>query len=122
MKKILIFDDDKSILEVFTIIFAENGYDVEISETSHDIIERVEAFKPDLILMDNWIPEIGGIEALKLLRNHQDFKNIPVIYVSANSDIAYLAKKAQANDYIAKPFDLTELETKVEKFFSRSHN
>lgn len=117
MKKILIFDDDKSILEVFTIIFAENGYDVEISETSHDIIERVEAFKPDLILMDNWIPEIGGIEALKLLRNHQDFKNIPVIYVSANSDIASLAKKAQANDYIAKPFDLTELETKVEKFF-----
>lgn len=117
MKKILIFDDDKSILEVFTIIFAENGYDVEISETSHDIIERVEAFKPDLILMDNWIPEIGGIEALKLLRNHQDFKNIPVIYVSANSDIVSLAKKAQANDYIAKPFDLTELETKVEKFF-----
>lgn len=117
MKKILIFDDDKSILEVFTIIFAENGYDVEISETSHDIIERVEVFKPDLILMDNWIPEIGGIEALKLLRNHQDFKNIPVIYVSANSDIVSLAKKAQANDYIAKPFDLTELETKVEKFF-----
>ncbi|MCX8523886.1 response regulator [Chryseobacterium formosus] len=117
MKKILIFDDDRSILEVFTIIFAENGYDVEISETSHDIIERVEVFKPDLILMDNWIPEIGGIEALKLLRNHQDFKNIPVIYVSANSDIVSLAKKAQANDYIAKPFDLTELETKVEKFF-----
>lgn len=117
MKKILIFDDDKSILEVFTIIFAENGYDVEMSETSHDIIERVEAFKPDLILMDNWIPEIGGIKALKLLRNHQDFKNIPVIYVSANSDIASLAKTAQANDYIAKPFDLIELETKVEKFF-----
>lgn len=122
MKKILIFDDDRSILEVFTIIFAENGYDVEISETSHDIIERVEAFRPDLILMDNWIPEIGGIEALKLLRNHQDFKNIPVIYVSANSDIISLAKKAQANDYIAKPFDLTELETKVGNFFSRSNN
>lgn len=117
MKKILIFDDDKSILEVFTIIFAENGYEVEISETSHNIIERVEAFKPNLILMDNWIPEIGGIEALKLLRNHKDYSTIPVIYISANSDIISLAKKATADDYIAKPFDLTELETKVERFF-----
>lgn len=118
MKKILIFDDDISILEVFSFIFAENGYLVEISETSHDIIQKVEAFRPNLILMDNWIPEIGGIEAVKLLRNHPEFKNLPVLYVSANSDIVSLAKKAEANDYIAKPFDLTELETKVERFFS----
>ncbi len=118
MKKILVFDDDKSILEVFSIIFAENGYHVEISETSHDIINKVEKFQPDLILMDNWIPEIGGIEAVTLLRKHKDFSSIPVIYISANSDIAALSKKAQADDYIAKPFDLTELENKVEKYFS----
>lgn len=115
-KRILIFDDDKSILDVFTIIFGENGYHVEVSETSHDIIERVAEFRPHLILMDNWIPEIGGIEALKLLRNHNEFKNIPVIYISANSDINSLAKKAQADDYLAKPFELENLEKKVEKF------
>lgn len=118
MKKILIFDDDKSILEVFSIIFAENGYEVEISETSHDIIIKVETFKPDLILMDNWIPEIGGVEAIKLLRAHEEFCRIPVIYISANSDIVSLAKKAQADDFISKPFDLTDLENKVEKYFS----
>ena len=60
-KKILIFDDDQSILDVFKIIFAENGYEVQISQTSQDILDRVSAFFPDLILMDNWIPEIGGI-------------------------------------------------------------
>jgi CheY-like chemotaxis protein len=57
-KKILIFDDDKTILEVITIIFEENGYQVEISETSHDILEKVEQFQPDVILMDNWIPKL----------------------------------------------------------------
>ncbi|KQT35707.1 response regulator receiver protein [Chryseobacterium sp. Leaf405] len=114
-KKILVFDDEKAILDVFTIIFGENGYEVEISETSHDIIERVADFQPDLILMDNWIPNIGGIEALKLLKENEDFRNIPVIYISANSDINSLAKKAQADDYIAKPFDLAALETMVEK-------
>lgn len=115
-KRILIFDDDRSILDIFTIIFGENGYCVEVSETSHDIIERVSNFKPHLILMDNWIPNIGGIEAVQLLRNHDKFKDIPVIYISANSDINFLAKKAQADDYIAKPFELENLERKVEKF------
>ncbi|MXS71174.1 response regulator [Chryseobacterium binzhouense] len=115
-KKILIFDDDQSILDVFKIIFAENGYEVQISQTSQDILDRVGAFFPDLILMDNWIPEIGGIGALKLLRNEDSYKNIPVIYMTANSDISSLAKKAQADDFIAKPFDLNKLERMVEKY------
>lgn len=120
-KKILIFDDDKSILDVFTIIFSENGYEVEVSETSHNIIERVADFRPHLILMDNWIPDIGGIEAVKLLRNHSEFKDIPVIYISANSDINTLAKKAEADDYLAKPFELQILEKKVEKFLGANY-
>ena len=113
MKKILIFDDDKSILEVISIIFEENGYSVEISETSHDIIQKVSSFRPDVILMDNWIPNIGGVEATKLLKNNDEFKDIPVIYVTANSDIKTLAKNAQANDFVAKPFNLEDLEEKV---------
>lgn len=113
MNKILIFDDDKSILEVISIIFEENGYQVEISETSHDIIQKVEEFLPDVILMDNWIPNIGGVEATRLLKDHTHFKNIPVIYVTANNDIAALAESAQADDYVAKPFNLEDLEEKV---------
>lgn len=115
-KKILIFDDDKTILEVIAIIFEENGYQVEISETSHDIIEKVSQFKPDVILMDNWIPRIGGVEATKLLKNHEEFQSIPVIYVTANNDIVALAKEAQADDYVAKPFNLEDLEDKVAKY------
>ncbi len=113
MKKILIFDDDKSILEVITIIFEENGYKVEISETSHDIIQKVEEVRPDVILMDNWIPNIGGVEATRLLKSNEEFKNIPVIYVTANNDIAALAASAKADDYVAKPFNLEDLEEKV---------
>jgi len=118
MNKILIFDDDASILEVISIIFEENGYKVEISETSHDIIQKVEASRPDVILMDNWIPNIGGVEATKLLKNHDEFKNIPVIYVTANNDIAALAESARADDYVAKPFNLEDLEEKVAYYMS----
>ena len=113
MDKILIFDDDKSILEVITIIFESNGYKVEISETSHDIIQKVTDYQPDLILMDNWIPNIGGVEATQLLKNHDELKKIPVIYVTANNDIEELAKLAKADDFVAKPFNLEDLEEKV---------
>lgn len=118
MKKLLIFDDDKSILEVISIIFEENGYKVEISETSHDIIQKVTEFQPDVILMDNWIPNIGGVEATKLLKNHEDFKHIPVIYVTANNDIEMLAEKAKADDFVAKPFNLEDLEEKVAHYMN----
>ena len=63
--------------------------------------------------MDNWIPNIGGVEATKLLKSHPEFKNIPVIYVTANSDIKTLAQNAQADDFVAKPFNLEDLEEKV---------
>ncbi|MFP8894158.1 MULTISPECIES: response regulator [Chryseobacterium] len=114
-KKILIFDDEAAILEVITIIFEENGYDVRISETSHDILEKVADYKPDVILMDNWIPKIGGVEATKLLKSTEEFKHIPVIYVTANNDIVALASEAKADDYVSKPFNLDDLEAMVAK-------
>jgi len=115
-KKILIFEDDISILEIVTIILEDSGYGVETSQTSHDIIEKVAAIKPDLILMDNWIPNIGGKEATKLLKRDPNFNQIPVIYITANSDIAELAKNAGADDFLAKPFDLVDLEKIVSKY------
>lgn len=114
-KKILIFDDEAAILEVITIIFEENGYDVRISETSHDILEKVADYQPDVILMDNWIPKIGGVEATKLLKSTEEFKHIPVIYVTANNDIVALASEAKADDYVSKPFNLDDLEAMVAK-------
>ncbi|WP_164108271.1 MULTISPECIES: response regulator [Sphingobacterium] len=114
-KKIMIFDDDKTILSIFSIVLEASGYTVEISETSHDIIERVEVAMPDVIIMDNWIPDIGGIEATQLLKNNSKFKHIPVVYCSANSDIESLANRAGAEAYLPKPFDLVDLEQTIER-------
>lgn len=115
-KKILIFEDDISILEIVTIILEDAGYRVSVSQTSHDIIEKVAELTPDLILMDNWIPDIGGKEATRLLKKHPRFQHIPVIYITANSDIAALAEVAGADDFLAKPFDLEDLEFIVAKY------
>lgn len=120
-KKILLFDDDKQLLEMISMILESFGYSVAVSSTSHDVIEKVTETKPDLILMDNWIPSIGGIEATQLLKNHQEFKRIPVIYHSANKDIESLAKLAGADDYLEKPFDIVDLEKGINKMLNLNY-
>lgn len=109
-KTILIFDDDLNVLELCSIILDNAGYHTETSSTSHDVLEKVTRYKPDLVLMDNWIPNIGGIIATQLLKNSELFKHIPVVYFSANNDVHLLAKQAGADTYLSKPFDLIDLE------------
>ncbi|WP_159728058.1 response regulator [Sphingobacterium sp. 18053] len=110
LKTILIFDDDINILEVCSIVLEQEGYHVETSETTEDVLERVEDVHPDLILMDNWIPTLGGVHATKLLKAHQLYNEIPVVLLSANYNLEKLALEAGADNFLAKPFDLEDLE------------
>ena len=118
-KTILIFDDDANILELCNIILSNAGYRIETSETSHDVLEKVAKYNPDVVLMDNWIPNIGGIMATQLLKSSVEYKHIPVIYFSANNDVHLLAEKAGADRFISKPFDLIELENIIEQTLAK---
>lgn len=109
-KKVFIFDDNTDILDLCTLILEDAGYEIKTSATSNDIVDQVSGYMPDLIFMDNWLPDVGGIEATQELKNHPDLKHIPVIYFSANNDVSTLAKKAGADSYLAKPFDIQTLE------------
>jgi len=109
-KRIIIFDDDEDILSVCTYVLEEQGWEVHVFTDCNNIIDKVGAIMPDVILMDNWIPDTGGIIATQALKNNDALKQIPVVYFSANSDIQLLAKQAGAEAYIAKPFDLDDME------------
>lgn len=114
-KKVFIFDDNTDILELCTIILEDAGYEIKTSSTSNDIIAQVNAYIPDLIFMDNWLPDVGGINATRALKSDQDLKHIPVIYFSANNDVKSLAEQAGADGYLSKPFDIAALEDIVNK-------
>jgi two-component system, OmpR family, alkaline phosphatase synthesis response regulator PhoP len=110
-KKVFIFDDNQDILELCSLILEDAGYEIKTSQSSNHIIEQVAEFEPDIILMDNWLPDLGGVEATQMIKKHPVYKNIPVIYFSANNDIKALAETAGADTYLAKPFDIEALET-----------
>lgn len=117
-KCVVIFDDDEDLLIIFRFFFEEKGWKIFTYKSSDDVIDKVKAAVPDIILMDNWIPTTGGIHATRLLKEHNDLKHIPVIYISANNDIKDIAAKAGADTYIAKPFEFDHLQKAISAFIS----
>lgn len=109
-KRVLILDDDLDILQICTIVLKKKGFDVLTLNNSNQVVDHVKAYQPDVILMDNWIPGPGGIEATRTLKMGADTQDIPVIFFSANNNVTQLAQEAQADYFLQKPFDISELE------------
>lgn len=120
MKRILIFDDDADILDILKYLLEDNGWVVHTRSDCNDILSVVESCKPDIILMDNWIPDTGGIVATQTLKSSEQYKTIPVIYFSANNNVKLLAEQAGADAWLAKPFDLNDLETMLNSYKQKS--
>ena len=116
-KRILIFDDDDDIQSICTFILEQDGWQVSVKGSCAGLIDHITAFNPSVILMDNWIPDEGGVVATQRIKSTAGTKYIPVIYFSANSDIESLAKTAGADMFLPKPFDLNELIEIVNKAY-----
>lgn len=108
-KRVLIFDDDADILEICTIVLRGNGFEVVTEKDCDDILSKIDGHSPDVLLMDNKIPPMGGIEASHTVRASADHAGLPIVFFSANQDIARLASEAGADYFIEKPFDLDDL-------------
>ena len=113
--RVMIFDDDADLLEVCSIVLKTKNYSVIGINKCSDIIHEVKSFSPNVILMDNWIPDVGGVKATQQLKNNPELKSIPVIFFSANDRVEDLAREAGAEFYLQKPFEIEELETTVSK-------
>jgi CheY-like chemotaxis protein len=96
------------------------SWEVHTFTDCNNIVEKVSSIMPSVILMDNWIPDAGGIVATQTLKSTEDLKSIPVVYFSANSDIQLLADHAGAETYLAKPFDLDELEKIINEVLQKA--
>jgi two-component system cell cycle response regulator DivK len=121
-KCILIYDDDKEILMLCKMVLQKQNYRVETRAACDNIIDDIETMNPDVILMDLWIPTTGGEKALNLIRENPVSKNIPVLLFSANDEIEKISKRAGANGYIQKPFDIDSFKKEIEKWISKLHS
>ena len=104
--KILLVDDDIMSLKVTIQILERNGYLVWFALNGNDALELLEEEKFDLVILDLFMPEMGGMDLLDTLRRTKQF-HIPIIVLSRThaSEIVQEAFDKGANDFISKPFD-----------------
>jgi CheY-like chemotaxis protein len=117
-KKILVIEDDKDIRDTIVYVLEEEHYEVIASESAR-ILKKVNDLNPDLILIDNWLTDwksdASGQELSKGLKNDPATSHIPVIIISAVSNIEEIAAAGLADGYLRKPFDLINLVKIVER-------
>lgn len=111
--KILVFEDDPAIRDVVKTILTEKGFAVVISPDGSDIESILKTQSPDLILADINLSQSSGNDILAVCK--KNYPNIPVILVSGRADGKDFADRFGANDFLAKPFNIDELLTLVNK-------
>lgn len=118
-KKILFCDNDKSIQEVVKIIVEEIGYEIETVSDNNDIIRKIKNYKPDLLLLDLWMPNISGQEIVRKIKSDKQTRNIPIIIVSAIDQSKEIVKNMGVRDFLAKPFNIDDLIALVDKYLKK---
>ncbi len=115
MAKILIAEDERDIRELisFTLTFA--GHEIIQASNGAEAVDLAPKIMPDLIMMDVRMPRMTGYEACRAIKQMDEVKHIPVVFLSAKGqdDEVTDAMDAGAMDYITKPFSPTELTEKV---------
>lgn len=114
-KNILIYDDDNEILLLCKAILSKFGLAVETLSRCENILNDIKSIQPHLILMDLWIPEIGGEKAVTIAKQNEATKNIPVLIFSANTNIKEICRKVNADGYLEKPFNVSTLIETIQK-------
>jgi DNA-binding response OmpR family regulator len=118
VKKILVVDDEESILKIVDYALAEAGYEVHVARDGDGGEFMLEQVKPDLVILDVMLPGKSGLDLAKDLRTRSD---VPIIMLSARGDEVdrVLGLEFGADDYVTKPFSPRELVSRVKAILRR---
>ena len=114
-KRILIVDDEPFNLDLLEQELSDYDYAIERASDGIEALDKTDAFRPDLILLDFMMPKMNGLEVVKRLREHDTHRSLPVILLTAKAtqEDKVAGLDAGADDYVTKPFDSVELLARV---------
>ena len=107
MNRILVIQDSPSVNAILKFRLEKGGFSVETVETGEEGIEKTKACQYQLILLDYNLPGINGSQVCRILKEEDNTRNIPVVFMSAKdeNELCQITKQAGANGYIGLPFD-----------------
>src|SRR6478752_4650394 len=113
--KVIIVDDDRDTREMLTLALDLEGYDVAQAANGIRLISSLHVDRPDVILLDVMMSWIDGFELCRSIKKNEEFRDIPVIFVSAKRTAEDVREglEAGAVDYFAKPLDVERLVARI---------
>jgi two-component system phosphate regulon response regulator PhoB len=122
LKRILVVDDEKDVTELLDYKFRQAGYSVRALNDPLRAIGLARDFRPDLILLDLMMPELTGIQLLRMIRSDALLQDTPVILLTAKGETVDKVRGLEtgADDYVTKPFDARELLLRVQALLRRA--
>lgn len=117
-KKILVVDDDPSVLKSLEKLFKKEGYDVTCVSSGKQALDCIERRDFDLVIVDIRMPDLDGVETvrnIKEIRTNQSKPDIPVLFITGFSDVVAIDKAKQYGEVVLKPFDLGEFLIRVKQ-------
>src|SRR5213083_2486590 len=113
--RILIVEDTPANIHVLTATLKERGYQISVAPNGRQALDVLARIRPDLILLDVMMPEMDGFETCRRLKASEQWRQIPVIFLTAKTETADIVKGFElgAVDYVGKPFNAHELLARV---------
>jgi two-component system alkaline phosphatase synthesis response regulator PhoP len=108
-KRVLLIESDSDLASVIQMILADSGLDV-VKSTLETYFNDVQEYAPDVVMLDQWR---AGSTICRASKRNPATQNIPDILTSTQSNLKQVASKCRADDVLAKPFDIDELQSKV---------
>ena len=120
--KIFIIEDETSIIQLVQHNLEKEGFVVSSSTNGNDGLKELKKFEPNLLLLDWMLPDLSGIDVCKSLRRDKNFKNLPIIMLTAKGEEEDKVKGLESgvDDYITKPFVFNELMARIKALLRRS--
>ena len=122
LAKILVVEDDKSISDLITLHLKKNDFEYLVVHNGEDALSHLDNFMPDFIILDWMIPGLSGLEVLRRIRNKQEYKNLPILMLTAKNSEQdkIISFESGLDDYITKPFLPSELIARVKAILKRT--
>ena len=120
-KKIMVVDDEPDILFTVGQVLESIGYEVIKAKDGKECFDKLDDLqnKPDLVLLDIMMPEISGWDVAAKIKEKPEWKEIPIVFLTAKGDIMSVGMGNLASvDYIVKPFDIEDLKNRVGKILN----
>jgi CheY-like chemotaxis protein len=119
---ILVVDDDPAILDLIAQVLLEEGYEVLAVSNGQTAVDLARKLRPHLILLDLMMPEMNGWQVTAVLKADPQTRAIPILLLSARRDMARTANELGVTAYLAKPFDLDDLLSRVKRILALSED